>query len=642
MATRVNGTTKADYPSEYSHTNVTPYYYYTVSETATTYSLTLYCGVKLQYVNHGKITSNVKMVMSGTGQTSKTSTKEFSSQPAGDVTVISSFTWLWSKTHTSQSKTVSANWTSMHYGAVTNSAGAASKTFTIGAKSSYAISYNANGGSGAPDGQTKWYGETLTLSSSKPTKTGHTFLGWSTSSTATSATYSAGGSYTANSAATLYAVWKADTAPFKYDANGGSGAPADQTRSYGQTLKLSTTSPTKAGYNFLGWATSTANAATGTAAYQPGDTYPAVSDTNTITLYATWELAYTKPTIDGNSLSIERCKSDGTADDEGKYAKVKFNWGVYRAAGAQYYGGSGEPYANNGANATITVEIPSDDPLVEVFALTFSGGQPVPFEGVIGTGETNPFGTDTQYPFTITVEDTQNVKTPHSVTMTGTLSTTSFPIDFNADATAMGIFRPAPDDKEGIFLGKDLYMPSELNLVDFFYPVGSYYETSDTTFNPNTAWGGTWVLETEGQVHVSGGANYTVNHADDNNGVGTQDGGSKNIQEHHHGFTNPSVTGGGVTNGITGGTHKHDLNLHSNSGSGSAYVLAVTSTAVKYTKDRARMYDEDHTHSLPSHSHTVSGGAVGSVAGATAGLPESSSEGNMQPYIIVNRWHRTA
>lgn len=28
------------------------------------------------------------------------------------------------------------------------------------------------------------------------------------------------------------------------------------------------------------------------------------------------------------------------------------------------------------------------------------------------------------------------------------------------------------------------------------YPVGSYYETSDTTFDPNIAWGGTWVEDT--------------------------------------------------------------------------------------------------------------------------------------------------
>ena len=40
-------------------------------------------------------------------------------------------------------------------------------------------------------------------------------------------------------------------------------------------------------------------------------------------------------------------------------------------------------------------------------------------------------------------------------------------------------------------------------LVDLFYPVGTWYHTSDTTFNPNVSWGGTWVLDTDGTVLVS-------------------------------------------------------------------------------------------------------------------------------------------
>lgn len=32
----------------------------------------------------------------------------------------------------------------------------------------------------------------------------------------------------------------------------------------------------------------------------------------------------------------------------------------------------------------------------------------------------------------------------------------------------------------------------QLGLVDFFYPIGSYYDTSNVNFNPNTLWGGTW------------------------------------------------------------------------------------------------------------------------------------------------------
>ena len=33
----------------------------------------------------------------------------------------------------------------------------------------------------------------------------------------------------------------------------------------------------------------------------------------------------------------------------------------------------------------------------------------------------------------------------------------------------------------------------QLQAMELFYPVGSYFETSDSTFNPNVEWGGTWV-----------------------------------------------------------------------------------------------------------------------------------------------------
>lgn len=191
-------------------------------------------------------------------------------------------------------------------------------TVTVPAWTSYAIKYNANGGSGAPSAQTKWKDQTLTLSSTKPTRTGYSFLGWSTSSTATSATYSAGGSYTANAAATLYAVWKANTYTVKYDANGGTGAPGNQTKTYGKTLTLSSTKPTRTNYNFKGWGTS---ASATTVSYAAGGSYTANA---AITLYAVWELAYQKPRI--VNVTTVRCDSSGTANDEGQNGLVSFDW----------------------------------------------------------------------------------------------------------------------------------------------------------------------------------------------------------------------------------------------------------------------------------------------------------------------------
>lgn len=189
---------------------------------------------------------------------------------------------------------------------------------SVAAKTSYTVKYNANGGSGAPSNQTKWYGTTLTLSSTKPTRTGYTFKGWGTSASATTVSYAAGASYTANAAVTLYAIWTANTYTVKYNANGGSGAPSNQTKTYGVSLKLSSTKPTRTNYTFKGWGTS---ASATTVVYAAGASY---TTNASVTLYAIWELAYTKPRITG--FTIARCNSSGTESDEGTYCLVKFSW----------------------------------------------------------------------------------------------------------------------------------------------------------------------------------------------------------------------------------------------------------------------------------------------------------------------------
>ena len=205
-------------------------------------------------------------------------------------------------------------WSGSYKGTVT-----ANGSMSVAAKTSYAVKYNANGGSGAPSAQTKWHGTALTLSSTKPTRSGYTFQGWATSASGAVVYSTAKGmSYTANAAVTLYAVWEANTYTVTYNANGGSGAPSAQTKKHGTALTLTTAKPTKTNYNFKGWATS-ANSTT--VKYAVGASYTADAS---ITLYAVWELAYTKPRISG--LSVTRCNSDGTANDEGTSARVKFSW----------------------------------------------------------------------------------------------------------------------------------------------------------------------------------------------------------------------------------------------------------------------------------------------------------------------------
>lgn len=91
---------------------------------------------------------------------------------------------------------------------------------TVPAWTSYKVSYNANGGSGSmPTTQTKWKDQTLTLSSVKPGRTGYTFSEWNTKSDGSGTSYSSGGSYTANSAATLYAIWIENKLTVNYYSN---------------------------------------------------------------------------------------------------------------------------------------------------------------------------------------------------------------------------------------------------------------------------------------------------------------------------------------------------------------------------------------------------------------------------------------
>lgn len=172
-----------------------------------------------------------------------------------------------------------------NYSANSSSALYAIWTANVPEPETYTVSYNANGGSGAPNAQVKTEDVTLTLSSTKPTRSGYTFKGWSTSKTATSPIYYAGSSYTANASATLYAVWQQNaptTYTVSYNANGGSGAPSSQTKTKDVTLTLSSTKPTRSGYTFLGWSTSsTATFPT----YYAGGSYTVNSSA---TLYAIW------------------------------------------------------------------------------------------------------------------------------------------------------------------------------------------------------------------------------------------------------------------------------------------------------------------------------------------------------------------
>lgn len=78
---------------------------------------------------------------------------------------------------------------------------------------SHTVSYNANGGSGAPGAATKWYGEDFYISNQKPTRANHVFQYWATAANGSGTRYNPGQRYLPDANVILYAVWKLATKP---------------------------------------------------------------------------------------------------------------------------------------------------------------------------------------------------------------------------------------------------------------------------------------------------------------------------------------------------------------------------------------------------------------------------------------------
>lgn len=322
----------------------------------------------------------------------------------------------------------------------------ANATFTVPALASYTVSYNANGGSGAPGKQTKWYGETLALSSTKPTRTGYSFQGWATSASG-SVVYASGANYTANTNATLYAVWKPNEYAVTYNANGGSDAPGAQTKKYGVTLKLSSTIPTRTNYNFKGWATS----ANGSVAYSAGGNYTANAK---VTLYAVWELAYVKPRI--TDLTVARCTSDGTISDEGSYGLLSFTWACNQELVDMMVGWE----------STLGDE---EQTLSETVA---AGGTSGTVNYIFGH---DALSTEATYSIRVYVQD-ESGYTYEFVTLPGT----KFAIDFKAGGNGAAIGKPA--ELEGVF---DIALQTRA-LGGYLYPVLEPETDLNDVRTPNT------------------------------------------------------------------------------------------------------------------------------------------------------------
>lgn len=250
------------------------------------------------------------------------------------------------------------------------------RSVTIPALASYTVSYNANGGSGAPDSQTKYYGVGLTISSTIPTRSGYTFMGWSLNEVSESVYYTAGSTCGRNENITLYAVWK-KTIELTYNGNGGSGAPAKQSATvYNATTNhkftLPTTKPTRTGYTFLGWSTS---ASATSATYSAGGS---ITLSSSDTIYAVWKINSYKLTVKPEGGTWDGSTADQTFTQNYKTTKSipAPTWVGHTFAGWLLSGGGSladGTYTFGTSDGTLTARWDTNDYVV-YFDVTANGG----------------------------------------------------------------------------------------------------------------------------------------------------------------------------------------------------------------------------------------------------------------------------
>ncbi|MEI9907912.1 MAG: InlB B-repeat-containing protein [Actinomycetota bacterium] len=212
--------------------------------------------------------------------------------------------------------------------------------YAIWAAHTYNITYNANGGTGAPSPATWTYGTPAASITGTPTKVGYVFLGWTTTINNAGTIVS---TYSTAADVTVYALWSG-TYNITYDVNGAtSGSYSPTTFTYGDTpTALNNGSAiAKTSYHFGGWTTVLNN---------PGTIVTTNQTTGDITLHALWlpnsfNVTYTAGTGVGTPPSQSPVAFGDTftvASDDGLtkagYHFVNWDWGTppSKAAGATF------------------------------------------------------------------------------------------------------------------------------------------------------------------------------------------------------------------------------------------------------------------------------------------------------------------
>lgn len=221
----------------------------------------------------------------------------------------------------------------------------------------YTVEYKPNGGSGTMDSSEHTYDVAQNLNTNAFTRTGYTFLGWSTDASATAPEFTDAQSVVNltdvdGSTVTLYAVWQKNEYTVTFNYNGGTGSPASTTVTYDMAYGT-LPAPTRTGYTFNGWTL----AETGTN-YVTSATIVATAENHN--LYAQWTpitytVVYDKNGDDKAGITGSTANSTHTYDvaknlTENGYSRVGYTFIGWNTKAD----GSGDSYANKESVKNLT------------------------------------------------------------------------------------------------------------------------------------------------------------------------------------------------------------------------------------------------------------------------------------------------
>lgn len=320
---------------------------------------------------------------------------------------------------------------------------------------------------------------------------------------------------------------------------------------------------------------------------------------------------YFPPSI---SVSAQRCTSDGTISSSGTYLKVHCTYS----------------YASVNGKNTISRSVTCNS----VSNTTFSSGTSFIMNANCAIGSS----------YTLTAEITDGLGNSSTVTAFIPTAERVMNIKSNGKGVAFGGF----STKENTL---QCYWDLEVNnykvaTLDSVYPVGSIYISVVNT-NPSSLFGGTWVAFASGRTLVG------VDTSQSDFSTVQKTGGSSTVTltssqmpshthsiSHTHGLNSHKHSFSATTS--SGGSHAHNWSYDFDAAAGSARYSPHRAYGAGYGNDAVTSTNGAHTHSVSG----TTGAASGSTAGASTSTSGSAGSGgahsNLQPYITVYMWRRTA